>query len=314
MRRPTLAVLLSATLLFALCLRVQRPSIALAHPWGPSVPYTVSVEDESGNALRTFHKSGQTFVLGSYGQRYNIKVHNQTGQRVEAVVSVDGRDVVSGRIGDYVHERGYLIEPYGALEIQGFRRNVDEIAAFRFTSPGDSYSARMGTPQNVGVIGVAFFPERERPRRRQPVLARPEPRASYDGLSDAPSARGKASAGLGSAGGAAAERSAQPASAPAAAAPSSQGAYDKADEAMAEADGAESKHNLGTQYGETHESHVQEVEFRRADAWHPAQLIALHYDDERGLLARGIRVHEPPVLSCDEPNPFPRNRFAPPPP
>ncbi len=312
MRKPGLGVLLCALSAFSLFSWAQEPSVALAHPFGPNVPYTVSVTDDSGNTLRTFHKGGHTYVLGSYGQRYNIKIHNQTGQRVEAVISVDGRDVVSGRIGDFVNERGYLIDAYATLDVQGFRRSQDEIAAFRFTSPADSYSARMGTPQNVGVIGVAFFPERQRPPHPRPVLVRPEPR-DYEGARNAPRSGDGRGAGLGSAGGMRAERSAQPA--PASAAPeASSSADDKSDNAFAGADESPRKRNLGTQYGETQESHVEEVEFHRADATHPAQLIALHYDDERGLLARGIRVHEPPVMSCDEPSPFPRNRFAPPPP
>ena len=71
---------------------------------------------------------------------------------------------MSGQPADYVNQRGYVIPAYGSLLVEGFRRNLKEVAAFRFTSPEDSYSSRMGTPQNVGVIGVAFF--RNRTRRR----------------------------------------------------------------------------------------------------------------------------------------------------
>jgi hypothetical protein len=100
------------------------------------------------------------------------------------------------------------------------------------------------------------------------------------------------------------------------AAPSAEGAYERDDRYSAAGDEAESKNNLGTEYGEAHENHVQEVSFRRASATHPSQIIALRYDDERGLLARGIQLYEPPVVSYERPHPdpFPRNRFAPPPP
>jgi hypothetical protein len=37
---------------------------------------------------------------------------------------------------------------------------MDEVAAFYFTSLPDSYAARTGRPDNVGVIGVAVFRER----------------------------------------------------------------------------------------------------------------------------------------------------------
>jgi hypothetical protein len=37
---------------------------------------------------------------------------------------------------------------------------MDEVAAFYFTSLPDSYAARTGRPDNVGVIGIALFRER----------------------------------------------------------------------------------------------------------------------------------------------------------
>jgi hypothetical protein len=62
---------------------------------------------------------------------------------------------------------------------------------------------------------------------------------------------------------------------------------------------------------------VSEVAFSRQNANAPSAVITLRYDDERGLLARGIEVYprrywnEP---SAAAPEAFPANRFAPPPP
>ena len=70
----------------------------------------VRVQDESGRELPTFHHAGQSYVLGRFGERYDIRVENRTGRRVEAVVTVDGRDVMTGEVGDFVHARGYLIK------------------------------------------------------------------------------------------------------------------------------------------------------------------------------------------------------------
>ena len=75
-------------------------------------------------------------------------------------MSVDGRDAVSGQPGDYVSQRGYLIEPWGTLLVEGFRRSLDEVAAFRFTDRSESYSALRGTPENVGVIGAVVLAKR----------------------------------------------------------------------------------------------------------------------------------------------------------
>jgi hypothetical protein len=219
-------------------------------------------------------------VLGEPGERYVIRVDNPTAERVEAVVTVDGRDAVSGEPGDYVAQRGYLIEPWGTLTVEGFRRSLDEVAAFRFTARGRSYSARRGTPENVGVIGVALFPERERPRA---PIARPRPRAVPESeYRPAPSAP---SAGRG-------------------------------DDAARESRKA-GPSNIGTEYGESQGSSVVEVAFQRRSPTHPQAVLRVRYDDYQGLEARGIDLSSLGYAYRDstEPEPFPlsRSRFAPPP-
>jgi hypothetical protein len=274
---------------------------AAAHPPRAGAPYTIDVEDEFGSPLRTFEQGGETYVLGSYGQRYAIVLHNRTGRRVEAVVSVDGRDVVSGRVGDYVRERGYVLGPYATLRIDGFRKSFDEVAAFRFSMPEESYSSRMGTPENVGVIGAAFFPERVRREPPPQPLAAPYPEYSRRREAAPSNAAPQRSAG---------------ASAPTA----ETQAYDRAEatdarQGLGSAAAAPSVNNLGTEYGETRESHVEETRFVRASSDKPAYVSVLHYDNANGLLARGIEL-EPRRYGYVEPGPraFPRNRFAPPPP
>src|SRR5215470_16375914 len=60
-------------------------------------PYSLEILDEGGNSLPTFEQAGRTYVLGTLGQRYLLRVANQTGQRIEVVASVDGRDVIDGQ-------------------------------------------------------------------------------------------------------------------------------------------------------------------------------------------------------------------------
>jgi len=110
-------------------------------PSSPPPPYGFSLEDVSGSPLPSFRHAGRTYTLGEPGARYNIRVTNPTSERVEVVLTVDGRDAVSGQVGDYVSQRGYLIEPWGSMVVEGFRRNLDEVAAFRFTDRSQSYSA-----------------------------------------------------------------------------------------------------------------------------------------------------------------------------
>jgi hypothetical protein len=146
--------------------------------------YTVRLEDANGNALPTYGWRGGAFVEGLAGQAYAVRVDNPTGQRVEVVVTVDGRDVISGDNGDFRSQRGYIVAPYGSVRVTGFRQSMSDVAQFRFTTPGDSYSARRGTPQNVGVIGVAVFAELPPPPPPPPVAyeqaAPAAPRGGYD--------------------------------------------------------------------------------------------------------------------------------------
>jgi hypothetical protein len=120
---------------------------------------TVSVRDSWGSPLDALHVGDRTYVVGQEGERYSIVIANRTGRRFEAVATVDGLDVINGSKGT-LENRGYVLMPWGSLEIDGFRKSEDEVAAFRFAKVRDSYAAQRGDDRNVGVIGVAFFAER----------------------------------------------------------------------------------------------------------------------------------------------------------
>jgi hypothetical protein len=131
-----------------------------AHTWNAAGgAITIWLAGGDGNPLDVVEASGHTFVIGEAGERYSIFLENHTGHRFEAVATVDGLDVIDGSPGA-LENRGYLLMPYGTLEIDGFRRSEASVAAFRFGRVKDSYAAKMGASRNVGVIGVAFFGER----------------------------------------------------------------------------------------------------------------------------------------------------------
>lgn len=119
---------------------------------------TVRLLDEGGRPLTMTSAGSRTYVIGAPGDRYVIEIHNNTAGRYEAVATVDGLDVIDGQAGAF-EKRGYLVGPWATVEIDGFRRNMDAVAAFRFGSVRNSYAARKGNDRNVGIIGVAFFEE-----------------------------------------------------------------------------------------------------------------------------------------------------------
>ncbi len=119
----------------------------------------VSLRDDGGEALPGYYAGDTVYVLGNAGQHYTIVIENTTPARFETVVSVDGLDVINGRPAS-MGQRGYILQPYGRVEVEGFRQSRDTVASFRFGSVGDSYAAQQGDARNVGVIGVALFAER----------------------------------------------------------------------------------------------------------------------------------------------------------
>lgn len=122
--------------------------------------FDVQLQDKNGNKLPTYNHDGKLYIAGEINQEYFIKITNKSFYRLEAVITVDGRDVLCGEIGD-VKNSGYVIEPYKTASIKGFRQNMDEVAAFKFGKPKGAYATKMGSGENVGIIGVAVYMEKE---------------------------------------------------------------------------------------------------------------------------------------------------------
>jgi len=117
----------------------------------------LSVYDRSeGRSLPVYWHEGRAWVVGKPGNEYQLVLRNRMGEDLLAVLSVDGVNVVSGETAN-VQQGGYVLSPGRALEVKGWRKDLSRTAAFYFTPLADSYAARTGRPDNVGVIGVALF-------------------------------------------------------------------------------------------------------------------------------------------------------------
>jgi hypothetical protein len=137
------------------------------------------VDRDSGSVLSTYYYRGEYWVAGRPGAHYGIEVRNRLGERLLAVTSVDGVNVLSGATAAWGQE-GYVFGPHDGYLISGWRKSHQEVAAFTFTASPDSYAARTGRPANVGVIGVALF--RERPAQ---VSSEPQQSAEDAATADA---------------------------------------------------------------------------------------------------------------------------------
>ena len=210
------------------------------------------VDRERGTWLEPVRHRGREWIAGEPGHRYAVRLTNTTGERVLVVLSIDGVNAVTGQTA-HPSQAGYVLDPWQSTEIGGWRKSLDDVAQFVFTDLPDSYAARTGRPDNVGVIGIAVFAE-----------ARPY---YYPAPPPAPIYEPRRSAG---------EQS-QSRQAPQAA------------DALAREEGAQ---GLGTGHGAREWSPASHTGFVRATA-SPAQVTQLRYDDVPALVARGVLPRYP---------------------
>lgn len=133
-----------------------------------------------GRELPVYWHEGQAYVVGRPGNEYSVSVRSQSGEDLLAVMSVDGVNVLSGQTAT-TSQGGYVVSPWASLDVKGWRKSLQDTAAFYFTTLGDSYAGRTGRPDNVGVIGVALFERRHEPprySRRDEVTIERSPSAS----------------------------------------------------------------------------------------------------------------------------------------
>ena len=230
------------------------------------------IDRDSGVVLDTHYYRGEYWVAGRPGGRYAIEIHNRIGERLLAVTSVDGVNVVSGETAAW-DQGGYVFGPGDRYQITGWRKSDAEVAAFTFTDLANSYAARTGRPANVGVIGVAVFRERQPPTVEQPLIG-----GLNSGRSDA--ARAAESVPM------------SPPSASALAAPPPRA-------------------KLGTGHGEREYSYVNHTEFSRMQP-QPNEVIRIRYDSLDNLFAMGIIKRPRPATPTANPFPAsPEQQYVP---
>jgi hypothetical protein len=135
----------------------ERDDLILPKPGMMRVAMDILVD---GRPLATVHHAGKTYLpVPRMGEEYQIRVWNHGTRRVAAVVSVDGLSVITGRLASETAP-GYIVAAFSHILIKGWRRNLDQVAAFRFVERERSYASLMGKPENIGVIGLVAFEER----------------------------------------------------------------------------------------------------------------------------------------------------------
>jgi hypothetical protein len=245
------------------------------------------IDRDSGTPLRTYYHRGEYWVAGNPGARYAIEIRNTLHERVLAVTSVDGINVLTGATARW-DQSGYVLHGEEAYEISGWRKSQAEVAAFEFTAVPNSYAAQTGRSVNIGVIGVAVFRERVPGHVAQTAPGTGAPPAPPAGEGRAES-NPRAGADVDDGSARSAQRSeavVQPAPLP----------------------------RLGTGHGAREQSYVEFTDFTRMHS-EPNEIVRIRYDSRESLLALGIIPRAAPLAG--DPNPFPGSslvHFVPDPP
>ena len=252
------------------------------------------IDRDDGARLPLHYYHGEYWVAGRPGAKYAIEIRNRMGERVLAVTSVDGVNVISGDTASW-SQSGYVLEGGEHYRITGWRKSSSEVAAFTFTASPNSYAARTGRPGNVGVIGVALFREKQRqiayvaPEATPPPPA-PEAKSAADATRE-PAPAAPAESALARDRAAGAGRSSAP--------------------SVAE---AITRPKLGTGHGARESSFVVNVEFERLQP-QPNEVIRIRYDSLDNLVAMGIIDRPHSIVSLADPFPgSPEPGYVPDPP
>ncbi len=254
-----------------------------AHAVGRLADVTV-VDRQSGATLPVHYHQGEYWVAGRPGARYAIAVRNKMGERVLAVTSVDGVNVLNGETAAW-GQTGYVFGSYQQYQITGWRKSNSEVAAFEFSAASDSYAERTGRPGHVGVIGLALFRE----SLPEPVAQAPELYRRNEADSEKSAARAREAPST---------LSAPPAHSAAAAGQSADRSESVARPMPAPAP------KLGTGHGQREESTVSHTSFARQQS-QPNETIRIRYDSRENLVASGV-IREPVIRPLPPaPNPFP---------
>ncbi|MDQ3205426.1 MAG: hypothetical protein M3Q40_02720 [Pseudomonadota bacterium] len=255
-----------ALCLFALCAAV--PAAA-----GP-IDVEVLDREHARPLPQTLHPTGR-WIVGEPGHRYSVRLTNTSGERLLVVLSIDGVNAITGETAS-PDQAGYVLGPGQSSEVAGWRKSSDEVAQFVFTSLADSYAARTGRPDNVGVIGIAVYPG-TRPQP-PPAIASPPPPSIAD-------------------------RASEPSS------DTHRSAHRHGTSAAPSAESASAPQRLGTGHGAREWSPVSHTVFDRATR-SPTQVTLIRYDARARLVALGVL---PSRHRHRQPDAFPARFVADPP-
>lgn len=231
----------------------------------------------NNNPVTEYSHDNNIFIEGRDGSRFAIDFQNNSYERVEVILSVDGLNVLDG---NQAGEKGpgYVVNSRSSIRVEGWTKSLSKAQEFYFTGKDNSYSNRIGKSGNTGVIGAMIFREKPKPIYNSLFLEANTGHSggggggilrSYTGSSPAAGPIGLNYGGRGTSMGVASGSTSDSYSGNAI---------------------TVSQQNLGAGWGTEITQNLSEVAFQKRDPNFPDALIALYYDDAKGLEKRGIVI------------------------
>ena len=141
----------------------------------------------NGSRCKLYNHRGRTFVEAKEGSEYVVEIKNNSWEKILAVLSVDGLNVIDGLPAESTGS-GYIIDKYCAQKFYGFQYSDEKVATFKFGAFGAvkmdpvtgkpeidpdtgkeiplgyAASKQDGSEKNAGVIGVRIWDEIPKPK------------------------------------------------------------------------------------------------------------------------------------------------------
>lgn len=242
----------------------------------PTNQFGISVRVNNRDITEYSH-DGTRFIEGRDGNPFTVRLTNNSYERVEAILSVDGLSVLNGKEAGLASP-GYVINAKSYLDVSGWTKGLTEAQEFFFTGKGNSYSNRRGKATNTGVIGALFF--RELPSYNHglsnPIAFHNITSKEYKGIRGSSTWANSGWSDSGAIG--------------------SNSLFDADDFSK-----AIPGNNIGTGWGDKIKQNLTTVSFTKRDPNHPDGMTVLYYDDRKGLERRGIILDRTKLY----PDPFP---------
>lgn len=121
----------------------------------------------NGQVMRPYFVDGVD-TIGVWGNEpFELRFKNPTGQKVQIRLSLDGTDILTGKLAhtDVTNDGMWVVQAYGEMTLKAWPETNQKGREFVFTHEGLSVASHThGNMEHKGIIAAAVFTETHTPR------------------------------------------------------------------------------------------------------------------------------------------------------